>query len=1278
MFKSKFWLGIGLILFLINISNLLGQCRPIFYTGLTQWGFLYNAGDSITRVQFHTLNNYSGNTSAITDSVYSDYTNLSTSVCRGATYPLTVWAGDTNVYRSGTIAWIDFNGNGSYETSEMVLRDSASVTHRSIAAQSQVTIPVNAVLGTVTMRVLSAFTYNTPQFPGKMPPNDACYAYNLVCVDSAPSFNGVPYPDIDPGCFQCISCQALTGEFEEYSIVILPSPSVIVSGGANLCSGQSTQVSFQFSGASPWNFNYTDGVQNYTQTGITSTPFVISLTPTASRTWQVTGLQNQVCSGIISGVAPVNVYAPTGVVLSGSQTICSGATQTLSFALTGASPWTLTWSDGTTPTTQSGITQSPYLVNVSPTVNTTYLPISLSGSCGSGGINGSANVQISNQLSALMTGPSEVCSGNGIILTFTISGASPYQLTWTDGSTQQTLTRLTQSPYYFSETPLSSRTYSWIQVSNACVPAGQLNGQVNLTVHSQPGVTFPGGAQYFCNQPTLAESFTLTGVSPWQVTYTDGTQSFNLTGITTTPFTYSQFITHSGPSDTLTYTPVQISDAHCTQIGGSGFIRFIQDFGPQAVLSGTQTVCAGQSASLSILGTSGYQPWDIEYDDGTVQTTITGITSLPYIFSVTPTAQTTYTVTSLIHSCPQAQVSGTPVVSQAGPSNATLTGPSTICTPNAGNLTIQLTGNSPWTINYSDGTSSLQVSGITSSPYLIGITPLSNTTYTLQNVAGTGCLQGSASGTVALQVNHPVQGAVSGRSDICPGDTVRLYTFLQGTTPWSFQWSDGVNTQSVTGLSQSPYIITLTPSTTRTYTFTGLQNQCGQGIWNGTQPRIIQVRTPLSGQLSGPSSLCFGQNAMLTLNISGGTPPWSFSYSDGSTGITQSNVTASPFTIPIQPSTALTYTLLNLQDNLCSGNAGSPIGIWVNSRPQAQWSGGQAICTGDSIIISAPLSGQGPWDLTWTDGTTQYSDTGINNTAWQWVTTPTNSTTYSLVSIQDALCENLLSQNYVATVNPIPTGQLLTAPNLPLCAGSLLQLSVITTGTPPYTVTYSDGISTQTFTGITASPGILTLAPQQSTTYSLLQVQDQYCSVNLNDTLWVPVVALPTLDFSYTPDLNSPWIINFATIPAGLSPILWDFGDGTSSTLNSVQHTYTPTGGGQPVPFVVTLTLTDYCGVFVKDTTILITPVGLESEALPQSQEYVYPNPITTESILNIKSRINVTQIEITDVLGRIVYHEDRDNPIDQVNLSSIPIGSYQLKISDKSGVARVFTFVIY
>jgi PKD repeat protein len=193
-----------------------------------------------------------------------------------------------------------------------------------------------------------------------------------------------------------------------------------------------------------------------------------------------------------------------------------------------------------------------------------------------------------------------------------------------------------------------------------------------------------------------------------------------------------------------------------------------------------------------------------------------------------------------------------------------------------------------------------------------------------------------------------------------------------------------------------------------------------------------------------------------------------------------------------------------------------------------------------------------------------------------------------------------------------------------------------------------------------------------------LQVQDQYCSVNLNDTLWVPVVALPTLDFSYTPDLNSPWIINFVTIPSGISPILWDFGDGTSSTLNSVQHTYTPTGGGQPVPFVVTLTLTDYCGVFVKDTTILITPVGLESEALSQSQEYVYPNPITIGSILNIKSRINVTQIEITDVLGRIVYHEDRDNPIDQVNLSSLPIGSYQLKISDKSGVARVFTFVIY
>ncbi len=94
-------------------------------------------------------------------------------------------------------------------------------------------------------------------------------------------------------------------------------PTVVVSGTTTICNGQSTDVSFNFTGTGPWNLTYT--VNGSPTSVITNDdPYILTVNPVANATYLATVLTDGHCTalaGDISGSAVITVN-PTPVVAS--------------------------------------------------------------------------------------------------------------------------------------------------------------------------------------------------------------------------------------------------------------------------------------------------------------------------------------------------------------------------------------------------------------------------------------------------------------------------------------------------------------------------------------------------------------------------------------------------------------------------------------------------------------------------------------------------------------------------------------------------------------------------------------------------------------------------------------------------------------------------------------------------------------------------------------------------------------------------------------------------
>lgn len=151
-----------------------------------------------------------------------------------------------------------------------------------------------------------------------------------------------------------------------------------------------------------------------------------------------------------------------------------------------------------------------------------------------------------------------------------------------------------------------------------------------------------------------------------------------------------------------------------------------------------------------------------------------------------------------------------------------------------------------------------------------------------------------------------------------------------GTQPINFSWSDGYQTDTIGGLSPGVYSVTVSDS-----------NSCSVTA----SVQILSATSLLNLVLNDSNVLCFGASSgSAWAKAGGGQAPYLYSWSNGATSDTITNLPAAKYIVTVQdvygcslsdnitlsqPDSALSATIGSLPD-LCAGNAQGE--LWANAE----------------------------------------------------------------------------------------------------------------------------------------------------------------------------------------------------------------------------------------------------------------------------------------------------------------------------------------------------------
>jgi len=453
------------------------------------------------------------------------------------------------------------------------------------------------------------------------------------------------------------------------------------------------------------------------------------------------------------------------------------------------------------------------------------------------------------------------------------------------------------------------------------------------------------------------------------------------------------------------------------------------------------TICQGKTVNLTAAGGSIYN-----WSSGQTTSAI----------SVSPSQTTTYIVT-VSNDCGVSNTASVVVTVNPNPT-LEIVGSSSICAGSSLDLTANTTASVSWSTLATTNT--------------ITLTPSQTTTYTVTATNSFGCTTTSSK---AVTVNPLPNTQVSGTSTVCQG----VSTTLTASGGNSYLWSNGAITSS----------INVTPSSTTTYTVTAT----GSGMCTKSASLVVNVNEVPSATISGPTSVCFGETATLSVPVTN-----LITWSNGS----HSN------SITVSPASNTTYVVTVSNQFNCT-KTGS-VSILVNSLPNNQSvtaSATQSTCSAlvDFTVGSSQI------------GFKYYLINNSNNnvigdflvgTGSSLVFTGVNvlsTTTFAVKAVDPVTnCALILTNKPTVTItNPIA----FVSGTTEICFGQTTTLNV--SGGSTYV--WSDGGNNSTILGDRNSESV-EVKPENTTVYSVTVTTATGCTASSSQTVIVKSLPVVTIN----------------------------------------------------------------------------------------------------------------------------------------------------------------------